>query len=201
MGTSLVRWLKSCTPSAGGPGLIPGQRTRSHMPQLRVFVPQLKILCALTNTWNSQMGASLVAQSVKNLPATQEVQVRSLGWEDPLEKEIAPRSSILAWRIPRTEEPGRLQSMESQESDTTQRLNHHSQINIFLKVVKNVNFMSGIFHQVFKAYFYNRSKIFQKEETTNRNDRSPHLQSRRDYLGKPPASSPVSSFNYQFTVP
>ena len=54
---------------------------------------------------------SLVAQMVKNLPAMQETQVPSLGWEDPLEKEIATHSSILAWRIPWREEPGRLQSM------------------------------------------------------------------------------------------
>ena len=55
-----------------------------------------------------------MAQTVKNLPAVQETQVRSLGWEDPLEKGMATHSSILAWRIPWTEEPGRLQSMESQ---------------------------------------------------------------------------------------
>ena len=59
-------------------------------------------------------GASLVAQSVKNLPAVQETQVRSLGWEDPLEKEMATHSSILAWKISWTEEPGGLQSMGSQ---------------------------------------------------------------------------------------
>ena len=54
---------------------------------------------------------------VKNLPAMQEpqeIQVQSLGWENPLEKDMATHSSILAWRIPRTEEPGRLQSMGSQ---------------------------------------------------------------------------------------
>ena len=51
---------------------------------------------------------------VKNMPALQETQVLSLGWEDPLEKGIATHSSILAWRIPRTEEPDRLQSMRSQ---------------------------------------------------------------------------------------
>ena len=51
---------------------------------------------------------------VKNLPAMQETQVRSLGWGDPLEKGMATHSSILAWTIPRTEEPGGLQSMESQ---------------------------------------------------------------------------------------
>ena len=55
--------------------------------------------------------ASLIAQSVKNLPAVQETWVRFLGWEDPLEKEMATHSSILAWRIPWIEEPGRLQSM------------------------------------------------------------------------------------------
>ena len=54
---------------------------------------------------------SLMAQRVKSPPAMQETQVPSLGWEDPLEKEIATHSSILAWRIPWREEPGRLQSM------------------------------------------------------------------------------------------
>ena len=54
------------------------------------------------------MEASLVAQEVKNLPAMQETQVQSLGREDPLEKEMTTHSSILAWRIPWTEEPGRL---------------------------------------------------------------------------------------------
>ena len=60
------------------------------------------------------MGASLVAQMVKNLPAVQETQVGSLGWEDPLEVEMATHSRILAWRIPWTEECGGLQSMGSQ---------------------------------------------------------------------------------------
>ena len=55
-----------------------------------------------------------VAQTVKNLPAMQETRVQSPGWEDPLEKGIAIHSSILAWRIPQTEEPGELQSVESQ---------------------------------------------------------------------------------------
>ena len=57
------------------------------------------------------MRASQVAQGVNNLPAMQETQVRSLGWEDLLENEMATHSSILAWRIPWTEEPGGLQSM------------------------------------------------------------------------------------------
>ena len=55
--------------------------------------------------------ASLVAQRLKHLPPMRETRVRSLGWEDPLEKEMVTHSSILAWRIPWTEEPGRLQSM------------------------------------------------------------------------------------------
>ena len=65
------------------------------------------------------MGASLVAQKVKNLPTMQETWIQSLSWEDLLEKEIATHSSILAWKIPWTEEPGWLQSMGSQ------RVGHH----------------------------------------------------------------------------
>ena len=57
---------------------------------------------------------SLVAQTVKRLSTMRETRVRSLGWEDPLEKEIAIHSSTIAWKIPWTEEPGRLQSMGSQ---------------------------------------------------------------------------------------
>ena len=63
-----------------------------------------------------------MAQTVKNLPAIQETWVRSLNWEDPLEKGMASHSSILAWRIPWTEEPGGLQSTGSQELDTTEQL-------------------------------------------------------------------------------
>ena len=57
---------------------------------------------------------SLVAQTVKRLSTMRETQVRSLGWEDPLEKEMAIHSSTIAWKIPWTEEPGRLQSKGSQ---------------------------------------------------------------------------------------
>ena len=64
------------------------------------------------------MGVSLITQLVKNLSAMQ-IWVQFLGWEDPLEKETATHSSILAWKIPWTEEAGGLQSMGSQESDTT----------------------------------------------------------------------------------
>ena len=62
--------------------------------------------------------ASLVAQMVKCVPTIRETQVQSLGWEDLLEKEMATHSSILAWKIPWMEEPGRLQSMGSQKSQT-----------------------------------------------------------------------------------
>ena len=69
-----------------------------------------------TNLCNvvSFIANSLVAQTVKCLPAMQETRVQSLGWEDPLEKETATHSSTLAWKIPWTEEPGRLQSTGSQ---------------------------------------------------------------------------------------
>ena len=56
------------------------------------------------------------AQTIKNLPALQDTRVQSLGWEDPLEKEMETHSRILAWRIPWTEEPGGLQSMEPQRT-------------------------------------------------------------------------------------
>ena len=65
-------------------------------------------------THSSILQASVVAQMVKNLPAMQDTWVQSLDWEDPLEKGMATHPSILAWEIPWTEEPGRLQSMGSQ---------------------------------------------------------------------------------------
>ena len=68
--------------------------------------------------WQEHL-SSLVAQMVRNLPAMWETWVGSLGWEDLLEKGMATHSSILAWRIPWTEEPGELQSMGSQ------RVRHH----------------------------------------------------------------------------
>ena len=72
-----------------------------------------------------QVRASLVAQLIKHLPAMLEAWVLSLDWEDPLEKEMATHSGILAWEISWTQEPGGLQSMDSQESDMTERQNHH----------------------------------------------------------------------------
>ena len=63
----------------------------------------------------------MVAQRLKRLPATQEIQVRSLGWEAPLEKEMATHSNILAWRFSWTEESGGLQSWGYKESYTTEQ--------------------------------------------------------------------------------
>ena len=80
---------------------------------LLVFSPQFKF-----HPWTR---VSLVAQSVKCLSAMQETRVQFLSQEDPLEKEMAPHSSTLAWKIPWTEKPSRLQSMESQKSDMTER--------------------------------------------------------------------------------
>ena len=71
-------------------------------------------------------GASLMAQLVKNPPTMQEIQVRSLGREDPLEKEMATQSSILAWKIAWAEEPGGLQSMGSQSRIGLMQLNHNT---------------------------------------------------------------------------
>ena len=70
----------------------------------------------------SILGASLVAQVVKNLPAVQETWVQSLGQKDSLKKRMATHFSILAWRIPWTEDPGRLVHGNHKESDTTERL-------------------------------------------------------------------------------
>ena len=71
-----------------------------------------------SNSWAFDSLPHLVAQMVKNLPAMQETWVQSLSQEDPLEKEMATHSSIAAWRIPWTEEPGGLQSMGVTESRT-----------------------------------------------------------------------------------
>ena len=68
----------------------------------------------IDNQYTLLYGTSLVAQTVKHLSAMWETWVRSLGWEDPLEKEMAIHSSTIAWKIPWTEEPGRLQSRGSQ---------------------------------------------------------------------------------------
>ena len=107
-GASLVAQLVKNPPAiAGDPGLIPGSRSS----------PGEGIGCPLQYSW-----ASLEAQRVKNPPAMWEAWVRSLGWEDPLEVGMATHSSILAWRILWTEEPGGLSPQGPKESDTTERL-------------------------------------------------------------------------------
>ena len=88
---------------------------------LLIFLPAIFILACDSSSpafhmMCSAYGASLVAQTVKNLPAVQEIRVQSLGQEDPLEKRMAIHSSILAWRIPWTAEPGRLHSRGSHQA-------------------------------------------------------------------------------------
>ena len=80
-----------------------------------IFIPLVTHYSSLI-LFKGQLLASLVAQMVKRLSAMWETRVRSLGWEDPLEKEMATHSSTLAWRIPWTEEPGWLQCMGSQRA-------------------------------------------------------------------------------------
>ena len=71
-----------------------------------------RVLCRVLHLFGCFLkGPSPVAQTVKSLPTMQEARVQSLGWEDPPEKGMATHSSFLAWEIPWTEEPGRLQSM------------------------------------------------------------------------------------------
>ena len=79
------------------------------MKEVGTFINQKEWFCNLHLCINIR--ASLVAQRLKRLPGVRETRVRSLSWEDPLGKEMAPHSSTLAWRIPWREQPGRLQSM------------------------------------------------------------------------------------------
>ena len=87
----------------------------------------VKIIFVYLLTW-----ASLVAQTVKNLPAIHETWVRPLGWEDPLEDSMATHSSILAWRIPWTEELGGLQSMWSQRVQLDSWVTKHTHLLTFI---------------------------------------------------------------------
>ena len=98
---------------AQGPGLW----SSLHLPTggLDICLMPWASVC-MFSMGNMRSRASLLAQMVKNLPAVQETQVQSLGWEDPLEKGMATHSSIFAWRNSWTEEPGRLQSMGSQRA-------------------------------------------------------------------------------------
>ena len=82
--------------------------------------------------------ASLVAQMVKHLPTMWETQVQSLGQEDPLEKEMATHSSVLAWKIPWTEDPGRLQSTGSRKVRHDRMTSH-----VICTIVDTHNIHSG----------------------------------------------------------
>ena len=87
----------------------------------RLFMPLLAIMISvLLSPFTDREQAFLVAQMVKNLSAMQETRVQSLGWEDPLEKAMATHAPVLAWRIPWTEEPVRLQSWCCKEWDMTE---------------------------------------------------------------------------------
>ena len=110
----------------------------NQMPVFNVTWTLLLGFC-LTQYYCYQECVSQVAQWWNNMPAmqeTQETRVWSLGWEDPLEKEIASHSSILAWEIPWTEEPGGLQFMGSQR-DTTEWLTLHSPSFSVIRLSKN----------------------------------------------------------------
>ena len=102
---------KESTCNEGDPGSIPGLGRSSGDG----------IGYPLQYPWET-----LMAQLVENPLAMQETLVRFLGWEDPLEEGMATHSSILAWRIPWTEEPGRLQSMESQSRTQQKQLSMYS---------------------------------------------------------------------------
>ena len=101
------------------------QEHRLQTSGQRAFCPP-KVLMTCVFTPLLTDTAPSVAQRVKHLPAMRETWVRSLGREVPLQKDMATHSSILAWRIPWMEEPGRLESMGLQESDTTEQFHFTS---------------------------------------------------------------------------
>ena len=96
-----------------------------------------------------------MAQMVKNLPAMQETQIQSLGQEDPLEKGMATLSSILAWRIPRTEEPGTLQSKRSQRvghdwATNTLTFTFHTHTHTYTRLFSSVQFSRSVMSAIKK---------------------------------------------------
>ena len=93
---------------------LPSRHTHAHTRTHTCTHTCMHARTAHICKWVRIQWASLVVQMVKRLPAMLETQVRSLGWEDPLEKGMATHSSTLAWKIPWTEEPGRLKFMGSQ---------------------------------------------------------------------------------------
>ena len=103
----------------GGEENLPGRKdTNSNCQELTAGYMSDPVLKALRALSHALCILSHIVQTVKNLPAMQETQVQSLGREDPLEKGMAIHSSILSWRIPWTEEPGRVQSKGLQRVKT-----------------------------------------------------------------------------------
>ena len=105
------------TESTVQPPTSPSQaNTRQCDSKAKQGVLSFNVGILLSTTSDSVFRVSLVSSMVKNLPPVQETWVQSLGWEDFLEKGMATHSSILAWRIPWIEEPGKLQSKELQRA-------------------------------------------------------------------------------------
>ena len=106
----VLKWRRKWQPT---PALLPGKSHgwRSLVGKTQWGRKESDTTERLTHTYMVLKGASLVAQMVKNLPAVLKTWVQSLGQEDPLEEEMATHSTVLAWRSPWTEEPGKLQSM------------------------------------------------------------------------------------------
>ena len=119
------RFLDSGDPSCTSQFCDPGQVT--HPLSLNFLMCKMGLTIPKTIGWFYGLSKRMyLAQLAKNPPAMQATPVQSLGQEDPLEKGMATHSSILAWKIPWTEEPGGLQSSGLQKLDTTEQLNHHT---------------------------------------------------------------------------
>ena len=119
------RFLDSGDPSCTSQFCDPGQVT--HPLSLNFLMCKMGLTIPKTIGWFYGLSKRMyLAQLAKNPPAMQATPVQSLGQEDPLEKGMATHSSILAWKIPWTEEPGGLQSTGLQKLDTTEQLNHHT---------------------------------------------------------------------------
>ena len=146
--------ISLCLKEKGGP------RSGGKTGELQVggtVITHATFISSVSLVW-----ASLVAQRLKRLPGMQETRVRSLGWEDSLEKEMATHSSIHAWRLPWTEEPGRLQSTGSQ------RVGHDwaSSLSLYLhSAAQSVVYSEELwdFHLLFAAFLaftYSESHLF-----------------------------------------
>ena len=109
----------------------------------------------------------MVAQTVKCLPTMRETWLQSLGWEDLLEKEMATHSSILAWKIPWTEEPGRLQSMGSQRIRTVciciRKRNLKKKVDIYVYIIESFCYIPETNTIVNPAYFNKKRMLFFKK--------------------------------------